>query len=215
MPTLVELTVADEPDTWRDAGFNVDDDGQCVIGHVRVWLRPREDEKGVVGWALDGAPEVDAIDGLPTTVPAQDPPDAWDHPNGSTLIDHVVLSSPDIPRTRGALEEAGFDVRRVRDTESYGSAMQQVFFRAGEVILELVGPPEANESRGVDRPAGFFGLAVNVRDIDATKALLGERLGDPKDAVQPGRRIATLRSKDLGITTAIAFMSEGAGQHTP
>ena len=209
MPTLVELTVADEPDTWREAGFAVDDEGQCVIGHVRLWLRPSDGAKGVVGWALDGVPEVDTIDGLPTTVPSQDPPDAWDHPNGSTLIDHVVLASPDLPRTRDALEAAGFDVRRVRDTESYGSAMQQVFFRAGEVILELVGPPEPNG----DRPAGFFGLAVNVRDIDETKSLLGDRLGEPKDAVQPGRRIATLRGRDLGITTAIAFMSEGTPDH--
>ena len=30
-----------------------------------------------------------------------------------------------------------------------------------------------------------------------------------QDAVQPGRRIATLRTKELGITTAIALMSEG------
>ena len=167
-----------------------------------------EGRKGVTGWALDGAAEVDVIDGLPTGVPAQDPPSPWAHPNGSTLIDHIVVASPDINRTRDALEEAGFEARRVRDTESYGSAMQQVFFRAGEVIVELVGPPEPDAARA-DRPAGFFGLAVSVRDLDATKALLGDKLGEPKDAVQPGRRIATLRNKELGITTAIAFMSEG------
>jgi hypothetical protein len=208
MPRLVELTVADEPDAWREAGFAVDDDGQCVIGHVRLWLRPDDGAKGVVGWALDDAAEIDSIDGLPTTVPAQDPPSPWTHPNGSTLIDHVVVASPDIIRTRDALESAGFDARRIRDTQSYGSAMQQVFFRAGEVIVELVGPPEPDVARG-DRPAAFFGLAVNVGDLDGTKSLLGDLLGEPKDAVQPGRRIATLRSKDLGITTAIAFMSEG------
>jgi hypothetical protein len=208
MPTLVELTVADAPDAWRSAGFTVDDDGQCVIGQVRVWLRPDDAARGVIGWALDHAAEVDAIDGLPTTVPAQDPPTAWTHENGSTMIDHVVVASPDIARTQSALEDAGFETRRVRDTESYGSAMQQIFFRAGEVIVELVGPPEPDAARA-DRPAGFFGLAVNVRDLDATKALLGDKLSDPKDAVQPGRRIATLRNKDLGITTAIAFMSEG------
>jgi hypothetical protein len=208
MPTLVELTVADAPDAWRAAGFTVDDDGQCVIGHVRVWLRPDDSARGVTGWALDHAAEVDTIDGLPTGVPAQDPPTAGTHENGSTLIDHVVVASPDIARTRSALEDAGFEARRVRDTDSYGSAMQQVFFRAGEVIVELVGPPEPDAARA-DRPAGFFGLAINVSDLDATKALLGDNLGEAKDAVQPGRRIATLRNKELGITTAIAFMSEG------
>jgi hypothetical protein len=173
-----------------------------------VWLRPDAGPKGVIGWALDHAAETDVIDGLPTTVPAQDPPAPWDHPNGSTVIDHVVVATPDVNRTREALEAAGFEARRVRDTESYGAAMQQIFFRAGEVIVELVGPPEPDAARA-DRPAGFFGLAMTVRDLDAAKALLGERLGDPKDAVQPGRRIATLRSKDLGVTTAIALMSEG------
>jgi hypothetical protein len=204
MPTLVELTVADEPDAWRAAGFEVDDDGQSVIGHVRVWLRPSEGRKGVTAWAFDDLPEIDDIDGLPTSVPAQDPPDAWTHPNGSTLIDHVVVATPDIGRTRAALEAAGFEARRVRDTESYGSPMQQVFFRAGEVIIELVGPPTPNGDGG----ARFFGLAVKVSDLDATKAALRDGLGDPKDAVQEGRRIATLRGKDLGITTAIALMSE-------
>ena len=208
MPSLVELTVADAPDAWRAAGFNVDEDGQCVIGHVRVWLRPDDGVRGVTGWALDHAAEVDDIDGLPTTVPAQDPPAPWTHDNGSTLIDHVVIASPDLGRTRAALEDAGFEARRVRDTDSYGSAMQQVFFRAGEVIVELVGSPEPDPSRA-DRPAGFFGLAINVSDLDATKSMLGDKLGEPKDAVQPGRRIATLRNKELGITTAIAFMSEG------
>jgi hypothetical protein len=29
-----------------------------------------------------------------------------------------------------------------------------------------------------------------------------------KDAVQPGRRITTLRSREIGISPAIAFMSE-------
>jgi len=208
MPTLVELTVADAPDAWRGAGFTVDDDGQCVIGHVRVWLRPDDGARGVTGWALDHAAEVDTIDGLPTGVPAQDPPTAWTHENGSTLIDHVVVASPDLGRTRAALEDAGFEARRVRETDSYGSAMQQVFFRAGEVIVELVGSPTPDPAHA-DRPAGFFGLAINVTDLDATKALLGDNLGEPKEAVQPGRRIATLRNKELGITTAIAFMSEG------
>jgi hypothetical protein len=208
MPSLVELTVADPPDAWRGAGFTVDDDGQCVVGHVRIWLRPEEGRRGVTGWTLDDVAEVDEIDGLATSVPATDPPAPWTHANGCTLIDHVVVASPDLTRTRRALEDAGFDTRRVRDTESYGSAMQQIFFRAGEVIVELVGPPEPDPAR-VDRPAGFFGLAMNVADLDATKALLGDALGDPKDAVQPGRRIATLRSNDLGMSVAIAFMSEG------
>ena len=70
------------------------------------------------------------------------------------------------------------------------------------MILELVGSPEP----GAGDP-GFFGLAITVSDLDATAALLGPHLGDPKDAVQEGRRIATLRHRDLGMSVATAFMS--------
>jgi hypothetical protein len=202
MPSLVELSVADDPDAWRQAGFRVDGD-QCVIGHVRLRIRPADGAKGITSWSLLGVEEP-SVDGLATT-PCDDVPEPWEHPNGSTLLDHLVLATPDHERTRTAFEKVGFDLRRVREA----GAMQQWFYRAGEVILEVIGPPEPNG----DRPVGFFGLAVNVRDLDATKAMLGERLGDPKDAVQPGRRIATLRTKDLGITTAIAFMSEGAQEY--
>jgi hypothetical protein len=97
---------------------------------------------------------------------------------------------------------------RERRSGTYGAPMRQVFFRLGEVILELIGPDEVDDvHRG--RPARFFGLAFTVTDLDATKALLGDALGEPKDAVQPGRRIATLRHQDLGLSTAVAFMSPG------
>ena len=63
-----------------------------------------------------------------------------------------------------------------------------------------------------DGPAKFFGLAHTVRDIDATAALLSEHIGNVKDAVQPGRRITTLRHKPLGMSVATAFMSPEPGQ---
>jgi len=211
VPTLRELSVSDDPEAWRAAGFTVDGIGQCVIGEVRVFLRPQQGRKGVIAWALDGAGDLQEVDGIPTTAPTLEAPtgrDGGEHANGATLIDHVVLATPDIARTQAALEAVGFEARRVREADSYGAPMKQVFFRAGEVILELIGPPEP----AGDGPSGFFGIAVNVRDLDAAKSLLGEHLGDAKQAVQPGRRIATLR-KTAGVTTAIAFMSEGSAEH--
>jgi hypothetical protein len=122
------------------------------------------------------------------------------HANGATLIDHVVVWSPDGERTTRALEAAGIAARRVREDARPG--VRQTFFRAGEVIIELVAPPEPAEG-----PAQFFGLAITVADLDACAALLGDAVGPVKDAVQPGRRIATLRHKAIGLPVAIAYMS--------
>jgi hypothetical protein len=80
--------------------------------------------------------------------------------------------------------------------------MRQVFFRPGEAIIELVGPPTPEGTA----PARFFGLAFTVADLDATAAYLGEHLGQPKDAVQPGRHIATVRSA-AGLGVPVAFMT--------
>ena len=78
--------------------------------------------------------------------------------------------------------------------------------RAGEVIIELVARAD-REPPADPQPARFFGIACTVADLDACASLLGETLGPITDAVQPGRRIATLRGKAIGLDVPIAFMS--------
>jgi hypothetical protein len=116
-----------------------------------------------------------------------------EHPNGIVALDHLVLSTSDLDRTVTELEsERGLELRRVRDA----GRVRQAFFRLPGTILEVVGP-------GPDR---WYGLAFTSGDLDATAAYLGDRLRPPKDAVQPGRRIATL-DRSVGSTVAIAVMS--------
>jgi hypothetical protein len=198
---LAALAVADEPAAWRDAGFAVDDGGRCWVGDVVVSLTPGTGE-GVRAWAVDGMDG--EVDGLPAIdLPPPEPIDAAVlHPNGTTALDHLVVMTPDLDRTVAALEGAGLEARRVRDADAGGRPIRQVFFRLGDPVLEVVGPPEPSG----DGPARFFGLALTVGDLQATITALGDRLGEVKDAVQPGRRIATLR-RAAGCTTPIAFMS--------
>ena len=81
--------------------------------------------------------------------------------------------------------------------------MRQIFFRAGEVIIEVVGSPET-ASEG---PSTLWGITYVVADIDATTAYFGDRTAPVKDAVQPGRRITTLRHHELGISVPSAMIS--------
>lgn len=202
-PTLIGLVVADAPTAWADAGFAVTG-AHTDVGGVRLTFTDDTERGGVAAWSLTDVAD-DDIDGL-ATVPrpgARPTGDAPRHPNGTIAIDHVVVASPDLDRTTAALAGHGIGARRTRDTEVAGNPLRQVFFRLGDPILELIGPPES-EGGG---PASFWGLAFTVDDLDATKDHLRDRLRDPKDAVQPGRRIATLRHRDLGIGVPVAFMS--------
>jgi hypothetical protein len=206
-PTINAIDIADPPEAWAGAGFTVGDDAMCVVGQVRLRLVGRDgDRKRILSWSLRGVPAgTESLDGLVTTTSDEPMPSPVTHPNGAVLIDHVVITTPDVERTIGALNAAGLATLRTRnvDAAQYGFEARQTFFRLGEVILELIGP---NEPQG-DGPAAFFGLAYTVSDIDALPALYGEHLGRVKDAVQPGRRITTLRHKELGLSVATAFMS--------
>ena len=59
---------------------------------------------------------------------------------------------------------------------------------------------------GTDRPAFFWGLALRSEDLERTVDGLGEHVGSVRPAVQPGRRIATLR-RSAGLGVPVALMS--------
>ncbi len=199
------LTVADSPQAWEDCGFRVEGE-ECVVGDVRIRFAPGEG-KGLIGWSLHGIDSLD-LDGLATTRSDRPPPDAAPtHPNGIAAIDHVVAISSDLDRTAATLTAAGLDLRRVREEPTPAGAPRQAFFRLGSTILEVVQEPaEATERAGGDRPAFFWALAFVAPDLEATVAFLGDRASEPRPAVQPGRRIATLR-RTAGLSLPVALMT--------
>jgi hypothetical protein len=208
-PTVDELVIADDPDAWRAVGFDVDGD-RCDVGAVRLRLAGRGDRRGIVAWSVRGASTTE-LDGLVTESSDRPAAHGAPHPNGAVRIDHLVVMTPDLERTAGVLRGAGFDLRRLREGDTPGGSTRQAFFRMGEVILELVEAPAGTKVRAdPSGPARLWGLAFLVEDMDATGEALGDLLGAPRDAVQPGRRIATLRS-EAGLGPAIAFMTPGAG----
>ncbi|MCW1824271.1 glyoxalase [Mycolicibacterium conceptionense] len=204
--TVDALDVADPPDAWARAGFSVDPDGTCRVGHVRIRLIGDDRGTGITGWALRGLPgygPVEDLDGIPTRRSTTNIADPGTHPNGATAIDHVVLLSPDLRRTVSSLGAIGVQPRRERDAELGGRPMRQIFFRLGELILEVVGSPETAS----DGPSKLWGITYVVDDIDATAAFFGNHTAPIKDAVQPGRRITTVRNRDFGMSVRTAVIS--------
>jgi hypothetical protein len=193
VPSIDELEIADEPAAWSAVGFDVED-SSCRVSCVTLRLVGRGPRRGILGWTLGDEASGDA---------------AGPHPNGVVRVDHVVMLTPELDRTVAELESQGFDLRRSREGPTPGGSTRQAFFRAGEPILEVVLAPEGTSvARDPGGPARLWGLAFAVEDLDHTARSLGDLLGRPRDAVQSGRKIATLRS-EAGLGPAIAFMTPG------
>lgn len=208
-PTLDELHIAAAPDTWEAAGFDVRD-GVVEVGSVRLRLDGNGDRRGITSWSVRDAGSLE-LDGLETTASDTVPAAGGVHPNGAVAIDHVVVISPDLDRTSQVLRDAGFDLRRVREGDTPGGSRRQAFFRMSEVILEVVQAPEGTKlAADPDGPARLWGIAFLVEDLGTPAAVLGDTLSEPRDAVQPGRRIASVASA-AGLGPAIAFMTPGRG----
>jgi hypothetical protein len=219
-PKVEWLTVAGDPDIWRSIGLTVTDDGliPLVGASIRI-VEPvgsmgADGDRGIVGWALSGTipassvssvPEggthATEIDGLPTQFVDPATPAYAAHPIAASGLDHVVVLTSDLERTSEAITAAtGCELKRIREV----GTMRQGFHRVGRggLIVELVERPDLP-----DGPASFWGLVLIVDDLDAACELIGaDRISPPKDAVQPGRRIATVRG-DVGLGLPVALMS--------
>lgn len=203
---LQTVELGDQPDAWRAIGFCVDEAGRLELGSTT--LRLQGGGGGFLGWRIEGVD--DDIDGLPTIVADPARRTGPTHPNLIRRIDHVVIATGDAERTARAFEAAGMERRRTRTTTRGGSPVTQLFFWAGDVIVEVVAPAEAAPDRAGDG-AGFFGMAFASPDLDATVAALGGSAGTPRDAVQTGRRIAGIGAGALGVSIPVAVMSEHPG----
>jgi hypothetical protein len=194
---LTSLDIADPPELWRTLGFTIDE-GSCWVSGIRHQLGATG--RGVVSWGLRAPaafselPTRDGVHHVAHPTPQ--------HPNGVVALDHVVIATPYMARTVEAFESSGMPLRRTRDAGSVEQPVAQSFFKAGEVIIEVVGSPAA----AGPGPSRFWGLTYTVSDLNATAELLGDQLRPIREAVQSGRRIATL-DRSVGSTVPMAFMS--------
>jgi hypothetical protein len=197
MTTVVELVVESPVQPWTELGLAVVDD-VAMVGSIAVRFVPGDG--GLVGWGLAQCPQaVDSIDGLPTHhLDALAPGTAGDA-LGVVGWDHVVVMTSSLERTCGAIEGAtGAPLKRVREA----GAIRQGFHRLGELIVEVV-----ETDRHTAPHAAFWGFVWNVADLDAVCERLGPQLVTaPKQAVQPGRRIASVRAT-AGLGLPLALMT--------
>ncbi|MBA2763362.1 MAG: glyoxalase [Thermoleophilaceae bacterium] len=210
MAAVEEILIADRADRWSALGFSVED-GVCEIGGIALrFVEGRQGATGILDWELSGIASTE-LDGLDTRLAvARDLPDGRTHPNGTAAIDHVVAFSPDLDRTVRQLEQAGLDLRRIREEPTPAGALRQAFFRLEGVILEVIQQPDDRPGYDRSRPARLWGLALVCADFEALTRCAAGVIKGPRPAVQEGRQIATVtRAAELAIP--LAFMSGRPG----
>lgn len=116
-------------------------------------------------------------------------------------LDHVVITTEDSDRA-AALYGArlGLDLALDRSHHDWGQLM---FFRCGDLIVEVVRRPVAGGDSQHDR---LWGLSWRVADIEATRARLiagGLDVSEIRNGRKPGTRIMTVRSGTCGIQTVL------------
>jgi hypothetical protein len=189
----VEIEIGDPPGRWAALGFDVRD-GACTVGGVRLVFAG--EGGGIRRVAFTGLAD-ERPDGLAFVAAGDDAGAAGADvpgPIGAVAVDHVVACTDDLARTCRALEAAGLPLRRVREEA------RQAFLPAGTLVVEVV--------QTGDAPA-LWGLVVSVADLDAAVERLDGLAGTARDAVQPGRRIATVR-REAGLSVALALMTPRA-----
>jgi catechol 2,3-dioxygenase-like lactoylglutathione lyase family enzyme len=121
-------------------------------------------------------------------------------------LDHVVISTDD-PERAAALYGArlGLDMALDRSHADWGRLM---FFRCGDLIVELVQRPGAHAEPQRDR---LWGLSWRVADIDAARARLvgcGISVSEVRAGRKPGTRVMNVRDGTCGVNTLFLERSE-------
>ena len=118
-----------------------------------------------------------------------------------TAMDHVVISTAD-PDRAAALYGArlGLDMALDRSHPEWGRLM---FFRCGDMIVEVTskpGPPEES------RPDRLRGICWRGADIDAAHERLAAAnvdVSEVRTGRKPGTRVMTVRSGTCGVPTLL------------
>ena len=177
-PALVGLEVAGTPDAWPAAGFTVVD-GVVSIGHV-----PYASASARRGW-LRGRSRGSPTPPMSTVCPRVSPTTHLPNRSNTRTARRCSTTSSCGPR-RPAHDRGVHRARargQARARRRVATASRQTFLRAGEVIVELVGPidPRRRRRRGSSASRAPSPISTRARAP-------GRRLGRIKPAIQPGRR---------------------------
>jgi hypothetical protein len=228
--SIAMLEFGDDPTSWSQSGFNISPEGVTAVGNTVFKISgTASSHKGLTSWTLSGLPkgfDQELLEGV-ATFRAEEGINTGDRPsrhgNTAIAIAELVFYAQDVKRLVSNFLAAGIPTYKHAPLKeiSEGKFLQAMFYLGDQRIL-VTGPSD------IDMPAsqtpdmwmfGKSGAAIElvgilpvVADIDKLKRLLGDRVGDVKQAAQRGRRICSLTPERSGMTSTFAFLEHAEGK---
>lgn len=119
-----------------------------------------------------------------------------------SALDHVVVRTPNPERAIAFYAgRLGLDLRLDRSNPQWGA--RQLFFRCGDVVVEIVHDLKKGVS---DAPDRLWGLAWRVPDIVKACARLkasGLDVNEPRDGRRPGSQVFSVKDKTCRVPTLV------------
>lgn len=153
---------------------------QIVADATRVVALPREATHGVQLVLVESAARGDA--------------------SGRTALDHSVVSTPDAERAMvlyGA--RLGLDMRMDRSNPDWDARL--LFFRCGDLIVEIASKLSAGRGAGPDRFMGLTWRAADIRAVHARLDKAGFKLSEVRKGRKPGTAVFTVRDRTGNVPT--------------
>jgi catechol 2,3-dioxygenase-like lactoylglutathione lyase family enzyme len=131
-----------------------------------------------------------------------------------TGLDHVVVRTPD-PERAVALYAGrlGLSLRLDRSEPAWG--VRLLFFRCGDLIVEVAHDLKAGKGDGPDR---LWGLSWRVGDLAKAHARMqaaGIAVSEMRDGRRPGTRVFTAKSHTAGVPTLVIGPGPQRGDGSP
>lgn len=161
-------------------------------GQTREWVGARLDPKATGGLRilLMAAPARP----WPLAAPTADAP--------ITQLDHVVVVTPNVDRALAIYgAKLGLDLRLDRENPKWDA--RQLFFKAGEAVIEIGAKIGAPPTDAPDRSGGLAWRVAEPHAAQARIAAAGFDVSEVRTGRKPGTHVFTVRNAPAGAPTIL------------
>ena len=115
-------------------------------------------------------------------------------------LDHVVVRTPNPDRALALYgAKLGLDLRLDRANPDWGA--RQMFFRCGDLVIEIGHGLKAGVSDGPDSLGGLAWRVANPEAAQARLAAAGFNVSEVRKGRKPGTQVFTVRDRTRGVPT--------------